>query len=101
MSTPQPDAGSGGYGISVAAGLVGVGVQTLRLYEKRGLLEPVRSDGGTRRYSDADVATARRVNALLDDGLNLAGIVLVLALEKANATLRADNARLRGAARRA
>lgn len=75
-------------------------MQTLRLYEKRGLLEPDRSEGGTRRYSDVDLATARRVNSLLEDGLNLAGIALVLALERANATLRADNARLRGAAQR-
>ncbi len=78
----------GVYGISVAADLVGTAVQNLRVYERRGLLEPQRTDGGTRLYSDADIERLRRIALLLDKGLNLAGIAMVLELE-------ADNARLR------
>ena len=78
----------GVYAISVAAELVGTGVQNLRVYERRGLVEPTRTSGGTRLYSDADVERLRRIAALLEEGLNLAGIAMVLDLE-------ADNARLR------
>jgi len=76
-----PDSDRGVYGISVAAELVGMGVQTLRLYEARGLLEPERTDGGTRRYSADDLDRLRRIGHLLEAGLNLAGIGLVLDLE--------------------
>jgi DNA-binding transcriptional MerR regulator len=79
----------GVYAISVAAELTGAGVQNLRVYERRGLVEPTRTEGGTRRYSEDDLTRVRRVLVLLDEGLNLAGIALVLALED-------DNARLRG-----
>jgi DNA-binding transcriptional MerR regulator len=72
----------------VAADLVGTGVQNLRVYERRGLVEPQRTDGGTRLYSDADIERLRRIALLLTEGLNLAGIAMVLDLE-------ADNARLR------
>ncbi len=82
------DPSQGVYAISVAADLVGTNIQNLRVYERRGLVEPDRTDGGTRLYSDADVARLRRIAALLEDGLNLAGIAMVLDLE-------ADNARLR------
>ena len=78
----------GVYAISVAADLVGTNIQNLRVYERRGLVEPDRTDGGTRLYSDADITRLRRIAALLEDGLNLAGIAMVLDLE-------ADNARLR------
>jgi DNA-binding transcriptional MerR regulator len=78
------------YGISVAAELVGMGVQTLRLYEARGLLEPGRTAGGTRRYSENDLERLRRIGALLGAGLNIAGIAMVLGLEQENAELRAD-----------
>lgn len=88
MSEGPPSPTRGVYGISVAAGLVGTNVQNLRVYERRGLVEPDRTDGGTRLYSEADIARLRRVAALLEDGLNLAGIAMVLELE-------ADNARLR------
>ena len=84
----QPSADRGVYGISVAAELVGMGVQTLRLYESRGLLEPARTAGGTRRYSERDLDRLRRIGALLDDGLNIAGIALVLELEAENTRLR-------------
>jgi DNA-binding transcriptional MerR regulator len=91
-----PDPARGVYGISVAAEMVGMGVQTLRLYESRGLLRPARTEGGTRLYSQADLARLRRVGDLLAAGLNLAGIVLVLQLESDNAQLRAEQqARLR------
>lgn len=86
--TPEEDEGV--YAISVAAELVGMGVQTLRLYETRGLLEPTRTAGGTRRYSANDLERLRRIGDLLDAGLNLAGVARVLDLEDENAQLRAD-----------
>ena len=89
MSGRPPNRARGVYAISVAAELTGAGVQNLRVYEKRGLVEPRRTDGGTRRYSEDDLDRVRRVLELLDAGLNLAGISLVLELEE-------DNARLRG-----
>jgi MerR family transcriptional regulator, heat shock protein HspR len=90
MTLPGPDVERGVYGISVAAELVGMGVQNLRLYEARGLLEPERTEGGTRRYSANDLDQLRRIGDLLADGLNLAGIAMVLDLEKQNAQLRAE-----------
>lgn len=90
---PGPDPDHGVYGISVAAELVGMGVQTLRLYEARGLLQPDRTDGGTRRYSADDLERLRRIGNLLDAGLNLAGIAMVLDLEAQNTRLRADRKR--------
>ncbi len=86
MSAAEPDRAL--YAISVAAELVGTGVQNLRLYESRGLVEPQRTEGGTRRYSDNDLARLRRITVLLDAGLNLAGIALVLDLEHDNDRLR-------------
>lgn len=86
MSAPDP--GRGVYGISVAAELVGMGPQTLRLYETRGLLDPDRTPGGTRRYSHEDLDRLRRIGDLLTAGLNLAGIAMVLDLEEENTHLR-------------
>lgn len=80
----------GVYGISVAAELVGTGVQNLRAYERRGLVDPSRTAGGTRLYSELDVDRLRRITELLSAGLNLSGIALVLDLEADNAQLRAD-----------
>ncbi|MGZ4446375.1 MAG: MerR family transcriptional regulator [Nocardioides sp.] len=71
----------GVFAISVAADMVSMQVQNLRVYERRGLLEPDRSAGGTRLYSEADIATLHRIRELLADGLNLAGIAHVLRLE--------------------
>jgi len=85
---PGPDPSRGVYGISVAAELLGVDAQSLRLYERRGLLEPARTAGGTRRYSSDDIDRLRRITELLAAGLNLAGIALVLNLEADNAALR-------------
>jgi DNA-binding transcriptional MerR regulator len=76
------------YAISVAADLVGTGVQNLRVYERRGLVSPARTDGGTRLYSDDDIARLRRIADLLEAGLNLAGIAMVLDLELETARLR-------------
>lgn len=86
----QPHAERGVYGISVAAELVGMGVQNLRLYEARGLLQPERTDGGTRRYSENDLEQLRRIGDLLSEGLNLAGISRVMDLEDENARLRRE-----------
>ena len=88
--TPPDGPSRGVYGISVAAELVGTGVQNLRLYEARGLLEPERTDGGTRRYSADDLDRLRRIGDLLDAGLNLAGIAMVLDLQDENTELRAE-----------
>jgi MerR family transcriptional regulator, heat shock protein HspR len=88
VKSARPEGGRGVYGISVAADLVGMGVQTLRLYESRGLLRPKRTDGGTRLYSSDDLDRLRRIGYLLGTGLNLAGIAMVLELEAENARLR-------------
>lgn len=88
--TQRPDARRGVYGISVAAELSGMGVQTLRLYEARGLLAPHRTEGGTRRYSADDLELLGRIGELLAAGLNLAGIYLVLELEAENGRLRRE-----------
>lgn len=90
MGLPRPDGARGVYGISVAAELVGMGVQTLRLYEARGLLTPGRTVGGTRRYSANDLDRLRRIGDLLEAGLNLAGIRMVLELQDENTRLRAE-----------
>ncbi|MGN2637919.1 MerR family transcriptional regulator [Nocardia takedensis] len=89
------DPGRAVYGISVAAELAGIGVQTLRLYERHGLLTPARSDGGTRRYSDDDLTRLRRITDLTAAGINLTAITRILDLEDDNAQLRAANADLR------
>ncbi|WP_066290022.1 MerR family transcriptional regulator [Arthrobacter sp. B6] len=85
--TPQPRAGRALYAISVAAQLAGTGQQNIRLYETRGLLTPLRTAGGTRQYSDSDIAVLLRIGELLEQGLNLAGVAKVLELEAANAKL--------------
>jgi len=86
---------AGVYAISVAAALVGTGQQNLRLYERKGLLEPSRTVGGTRLYSEQDLETLRRIGALLEDGLNLAGIRMVLELESVNRRLERELAAAR------
>lgn len=90
MPVADPNRALGVYGISVAAELVGMGVQNLRAYEARGLLEPERTEGGTRRYSADDLDRLRRIGDLLDAGLNLAGIAMVMELQDENSRLRAD-----------
>ncbi|MBM4597921.1 MerR family transcriptional regulator [Rhodococcus hoagii] len=84
----------GVYGISVTAELSGVGPQTLRLYERRGLLAPDRTGGGTRRYSHEDLERLRRITELVELGVNLTGIREILALEDQQSALRAEIAEL-------
>lgn len=88
MGLPEDDPNRGVYGISVAAELVGMDPQSLRLYERRKLISPERTPGGTRRYSNEDIERLRRISALLEDGLNLAGIAMVLGLQDENQHLR-------------
>ena len=84
----------GVYGISVAAELSGIGPQTLRLYGRWGLVNPARTAGGTRRYSDDDIEQLRRITELVEQGINLAGIVQILDLQDKNSRLESDNAEL-------
>jgi MerR family transcriptional regulator, heat shock protein HspR len=78
------------YVISVAAELAGMHPQTLRIYERRGLVTPARTEGGNRRYSDEDIAVLRRISELTDEGMNLEGIRRVMRLEIENERLRAE-----------
>lgn len=83
------------FSISVAAELAGVHPQTLRLYEREGLLDPVRTAGGTRRYSMGDVDRLTEILTLTGAGLNLAGVRRVLELEDETRRLRAEIGDLR------
>jgi MerR family transcriptional regulator/heat shock protein HspR len=83
------------YVISVAAELAGVHPQTLRIYERKGLVQPGRTNGGSRRYSDADIEMLRRIQDLTNDGLNLAGVKRVMAVEAEVERLRAEIEELR------
>ena len=78
------------YVISVAAELTGVHPQTLRIYERKGLLDPARTIGGSRRYSERDIARLRRINDLTAAGLNLAGVKQVMDLEDELTRVRAE-----------
>jgi DNA-binding transcriptional MerR regulator len=88
VRAPQAPSGRALYAISVAAVPSNTGQQNIRLYETRGLLRPARTSGGTRQYSDADIAILLHIGELLEQGLNLAGVAKVLELEAANAKLR-------------
>ena len=83
------------FAISVAADMASMQIQNLRVYERRGLISPARTAGGTRLYSRADVERLQRIGELLEEGLNLAGIARVLALEEENRRLRDRLATLR------
>jgi MerR family transcriptional regulator/heat shock protein HspR len=89
------------YVISVAAELAGVHPQTLRIYERKGLLDPARTGGGSRRYSEADIDRLRRIQDLTATGLNLEGVRRVLALEAEVARLRFELLSLQREAREA
>jgi MerR family transcriptional regulator/heat shock protein HspR len=91
----------GVYVISVAAELAGVHPQTLRIYERKGLLEPSRTGGGSRRYSERDIARLRRILELTNEGLNLAGVKRVMELEDEVERLRGELSSARDAAREA
>jgi DNA-binding transcriptional MerR regulator len=82
-----PRSRRGVYGIAVTSELTGIGPQTLRLYERRGLLTPARTSGGTRRYSDDNLTRLARIAQLMEEGVNVAGIQRILALESENAEL--------------
>lgn len=83
------------YVISVAASLAGMHPQTLRIYERRGLLDPYRTPGGTRRYSDEDLERLNLIQELTEQGINLEGVKRIIALEHDNAKLKAEIKRLR------
>jgi MerR family transcriptional regulator, heat shock protein HspR len=89
------------YVISVAAELAGVHPQTLRIYERKGLVDPARTQGGSRRYSDADIDLLKRIQDLTNAGLNLAGVERVLELEREVRQLRAELEATRAAAQHA
>jgi MerR family transcriptional regulator, heat shock protein HspR len=78
------------YVISVFAEIAGVHPQTLRNYERNGLLNPQRTSGGSRRFSDADLAALRRIQDLTNDGVNLEGVKRIMKLEAEVASLRED-----------
>ncbi|MCU1485052.1 MAG: transcriptional regulator, MerR family [Actinomycetia bacterium] len=87
--------------ISVAAELAGVHPQTLRIYERKGLVDPARTGGGNRRYSEADIERLRRIQVLTTEGLNLAGVKRVMELEAEVERLRASLEQTRNEAREA
>ena len=89
------------YVISVAAELAGLHPQTLRIYERKGLVDPARTGGGSRRYSDADIALLRRIQELTSQGLNLAGVQRVLELEAELSAVRSALSEVREGAERA
>lgn len=89
----------GVFAISVAAAMVSMEIQNLRVYERRGLVAPDRTTGGSRLYSPEDIERLHRIRDLLAEGLNLAGIAKVLELEHTVTGLRRENERLRTRAR--
>jgi MerR family transcriptional regulator/heat shock protein HspR len=89
------------YVISVAAELAGVHPQTLRIYERKGLVDPARTGGGSRRYSEDDIERLRRIQDLTTEGLNLAGVKRVIELEDEVRRLQQELERARNEVRRA
>jgi DNA-binding transcriptional MerR regulator len=80
--------------MAVAAELTGLNPQSIRVYEVHGLVRPARTAGGTRQFSDQDIDRLERIRALLAAGLNLAGVAMVVDLERENSRLRRKVARL-------
>ena len=101
MTTPWTQPGRGLFSISVAAELTGLHPQTLRIYEREGLLDPARSSGGTRRYSTDDISRLHQIMALTADGLNIAGVRRVLELQEETRRLQAEIDQLKAVARKA
>jgi MerR family transcriptional regulator, heat shock protein HspR len=87
------------YVISVFAELAGVHPQTLRNYERSGLLRPERTSGGSRRFSDEDLVALRRIQELTTEGVNLEGVKRIMALEAQLEALRSDMSELASQAR--
>jgi len=83
------------YIISVAAELAGVHAQTLRIYERKGLIEPARTEGGSRRYSERDIELLQRIQELTNEGVGLAGVRRILDLEHDLDATREEIDRLR------
>ena len=92
---PEVDEAAGLYVISVAAELSGLHPQTLRQYDRLGLVSPARSEGRNRRYSLRDIASLRMVQRLVGEGINHAGIKRIIELESAMANMAVEVARLR------
>jgi MerR family transcriptional regulator, heat shock protein HspR len=99
MTGPWTRPGMGLFSIAVAAELTGLHPQTLRIYEREGLLDPARSPGGTRRYSTGDIDRLQQIMTLTSDGLNIAGVRRVLELQAETRRLQAEVHRLKAAAR--
>jgi MerR family transcriptional regulator, heat shock protein HspR len=99
VTTPWAQPGRGLFSIAVAAELTGLHPQTLRIYEREGLLDPARSPGGTRRYSTEDIGRLHQIMALTADGLNLAGVRRVLELQEETRQLQTEIERLKATAR--
>ena len=93
--TPSTSRTTAVYVISVAAELCGKHPQTLRIYERKGLVQPARTSGGSRRYSDADVALLQRISELTSEGMNLVGVKRILDLERRVAELERTLDRVR------
>ena len=91
----QPDDDAGVYVISVAAELSGMHPQTLRQYDRMGLVSPDRTSGRNRRYSLRDIALLRAVQKLVGEGINHAGIKRIIELESAMANMAVEVAQLR------
>lgn len=90
MTAPWMEPARGLFSISVAAEIAGLHPQTLRIYEREGLIDPARSAGGTRRYSTDDLDRLREITTLMSAGLNLAGVRQVLALQAQTRRLQAE-----------
>ena len=98
MASPRIPHDRAVYVISVAAELAGMHPQTLRIYERRGLVDPARTGGGSRRYSDIDISRLQRIQELTSEGLNLAGVKRVLELEAVLEATLAEIGRLQAQA---
>ncbi len=94
MNAPWPEPDRALFSISVAAELSGLHPQTLRAYEREGLLEPARTPGGTRRYSGTEIDRLREISVLADSGVNIAGMHRILDLEETVCRLQAQLAEL-------
>ena len=90
MSPTTSDPDRAVYVISVAAELAGMHPQTLRIYERKGLVEPARTKGGSRRYSDGDIEQLERIQQLTGEGLNLEGVRRIMELEADVERLRSE-----------
>lgn len=99
MSVPWAESARGLFSISVASELAGLHPQTLRIYEREGLVDPARSSGGTRRYSADDIDRLHAITALMSAGLNIAGVRHVLELQHQTLLLQAEVERLKAEAR--